>query len=335
MKQTKQKDDEGGRTKPRFSAILVTACGGDISLSIGKLLKMENVAERLIGCDTHDEHPGIFIFDKCERVKRGDEEGYLESISRVVERHGVELVIPMSEPEISFFFENNVKDINGAPLLLLNEKALKTGLDKMETISFLKDTGLDSPWTIAVKDGKPPQLPCIIKKRFGSGSKGLDLVTDENLEHYMKTRTDSIFQEYLIPDDEEYTCGLYRTRQGEVRTIIFRRKLKGGFTGYGTVVHNRSIEEMLSKIAENLQLSGSINVQLRLTDKGPVVFEINPRFSSTVLFRHLVGFTDLIWALEEFKGGSAGDYTPPPEGTKIYKGFQEYVILPDKRIIST
>jgi len=45
-----------------------------------------------------------------------------------------------------------------------------------------------------------------------------------------------------------------------------------------------------------------MNVQLRLTDKGPRVFEINPRFSSTVLMRHRLGYCDVLWAMDEVEG---------------------------------
>jgi carbamoyl-phosphate synthase large subunit len=59
---------------------------------------------------------------------------------------------------------------------------------------------------------------------------------------------------------------------------------------------------MCARIAEGLDLRGSMNVQLRLTDEGPRVFEINPRFSSTVLMRHRMGFSDVLWAIEEAEG---------------------------------
>ena len=48
-----------------------------------------------------------------------------------------------------------------------------------------------------------------------------------------------------------------------------------------------------------LDLRGRMNVQLRLTDNGLRVFEISPRFSSAVLMRHRLGYTDLLWAIEE------------------------------------
>jgi carbamoyl-phosphate synthase large subunit len=104
----------------------------------------------------------------------------------------------------------------------------------------------------------------------------------------------------------------------------------GGFTNFGEVIENKEIQELLIQIAERLQLTGSINIQLKLTPNGPVVFEINPRFSSTVLFRHLTGFKDLIWTLEDFFEMEISEYSPPPAGTKIYKGFMEFVRFNNK-----
>ena len=59
---------------------------------------------------------------------------------------------------------------------------------------------------------------------------------------------------------------------------------------------------MCETIAKGLNLQGSMNVQMRLTEKGPRVFEINPRFSSTVLMRHRLGFSDVLWAIDEAEG---------------------------------
>ena len=59
---------------------------------------------------------------------------------------------------------------------------------------------------------------------------------------------------------------------------------------------------MCETIAKGLNLRGSMNIQMRLTTQGPRVFEINPRFSSTVLMRHRIGFSDVLWALDEAEG---------------------------------
>ena len=73
-----------------------------------------------------------------------------------------------------------------------------------------------------------------------------------------------------------------------------------------------------------LDLTGSINVQLRIQENIPKIFEINPRFSSTVLFRHLFGFEDLIWSIEDSMGYILSDNRSNVIGKKFYKGFEEY-----------
>jgi len=78
-------------------------------------------------------------------------------------------------------------------------------------------------------------------------------------------------------------------------------------------------------LAVKLNLIGSINVQLRMNDNLPKIFEINPRFSSTVLFRHLFGFKDLEWSIKDLFGEKLDAYIPPKVGSKFYKGFNEYV----------
>jgi carbamoyl-phosphate synthase large subunit len=57
-----------------------------------------------------------------------------------------------------------------------------------------------------------------------------------------------------------------------------------------------------------------------------MIFEINQRFSSTVLFRHLLGFEDLIWSIEDVLGQEINNYLDDNQiGRKFYKGFSEYI----------
>ena len=55
------------------------------------------------------------------------------------------------------------------------------------------------------------------------------------------------------------------------------------------------------------------------------LIEINPRFSSTVMFRHLMGFEDVIWSIQDTFGLPLSSYLHSEIGTQFYKGFQEYV----------
>jgi carbamoyl-phosphate synthase large subunit len=311
-----------------FNSALITGCGGDIGLGICRILKMSGIAEKIIGCDIHDDHPGQLFFDACEIVERADHKEYFNSIRKIIHKHNIDLIIPMSEAEISQFLKNGYcKFFDSIPLLMANENSIRIGLDKVDTVSFLRENNLDFPWTEIVENNAPPEIPCILKMRSGQGSKNLIIVSDPRLiPYYIETRPNDLWQELLLPDNEEYTCGLYRTKTGDIRNIIIKRKMQGGFTKSGLVVQNSDISDYIKKIAISLDLKGSINVQLRLTKRGPIAFEINPRFSSTVVFRHLLGFQDLIWSLLELKNINLTPYKPNNKKFKIYRGIVEYLI---------
>jgi carbamoyl-phosphate synthase large subunit len=308
--------------------ILVTGCGGDIGQSIGKILKSYPLFDLVVGCDMSDQHAGKFIFDKCFTIPPRSSNQYERSLKNIIQELRIDVILPIAEPELRFNSENDICDnFLGIPLISANLPALKIGFDKFLTAKFLRDEKLPFPATEIVSDVKEPALPLIIKSRKGSGSKSLYLITDrKDFDFYSKKFPDFIAQEFIDNGDEEYTCGLFRSNKGEIRSIIFRRKLMGGYSGFGTVVQNRNIDHLLINVAARMDLRGSINVQLRLTkDNTPIVFEINPRFSSTVLFRHLLGFEDVIWSIQDQLGLNISMYRPPQVGRNFYKGFSEYI----------
>jgi carbamoyl-phosphate synthase large subunit len=134
-----------------------------------------------------------------------------------------------------------------------------------------------------------------------------------------------VFQEILEPADREITCAVYRKRDGEVLSLLMLRRLTGGCTGWARIIEDEQTSQMCAHIAIGLNLRGSMNVQLRLTDQGPRVFEINPRFSSTVLMRHRMGFSDVLWAMEESEGNVVR--YPEIERNKIMVRVQEAAIF--------
>ncbi|MCR4321639.1 MAG: ATP-grasp domain-containing protein [Candidatus Brocadiaceae bacterium] len=88
-------------------------------------------------------------------------------------------------------------------------------------------------------------------------------------------------------------------------SITFRRKLGlGGLSVEAVLVDEPFIGHLASKIAAATGLIGSINIQTRRMADGNIFipFEINPRLSSTHLFRKRFGFNDLLWWLNVLNG---------------------------------
>ena len=311
-----------------YESVLITGCRFEIGQGLCRILKRTKAATVVVGADFSTDHPGALIFDKFELTTRPDHPDYFQSIRRIVREHQVDLIVPMSEAEIYRFSGQGYHgSFEGVPLLTADAKSVAVGQDKLITVEFLAKNGIPHPWTVTTGEQDPLDVPCVIKRRRGNEGEGFQIVDDPDLVPILrKKRPEDIWQELLLPEDEEYTCGLFRSRLGEIRSIAIRRRLQGGYTCAGEVVFDESLKEYLDQIAESLHLRGSINVQLKRTRNGPVAFEINPRFSSTVVFRHLLGFQDFIWAMKDLKGIDLGPYQPANEGLRFYRGPREYIV---------
>lgn len=307
--------------------ILITGCGGDIGQSIGKILKSNHISASIVGCDLNDNHAGKFIFDKSMSISDCRSDSYLADLENLIAKEKIDIIIPVSEPELRFFSAKKIGEtIFGKPIIKTNLRSLEIGFDKLETANFLRDNNLPFPESAIVKDLSDPIFPLVLKSRNGSGSKNLFIIQDDDdFVYYSKKFPEFLAQELIGQDSEEYTCGLFRSQLGEIRHIIYKRKLTGGFSGYGSLENDAAISELLVKIADKLDLKGSINVQLRISEKGPCVFEINPRFSSTVMFRHIMGFEDVIWSIRDALSLPLPPFKLNTRFTKFYKGYQEYV----------
>jgi len=309
--------------------ILITGCGGDIGQSIGKILLKSNFINKLYGIDISNKNAGQFVYPNFSlglSVKHPD---YLKNLELFINKYDIDLVIPISEPELRFFSTKNILNkIGNANMIIASRLSLEIGFDKFKTAEFLKNQNLPFPETFLANTSiNIDKFPVILKSRTGSGSKDIHRINsmEDFLFHTKKGINDYIVQEFINDKNGEFTCGLYRSRKGEIRTLIFKRELTGGYSGYGEIIENNEINSLLETLAVKLNLIGSINVQLRINDNLPKIFEINPRFSSTVLFRHLFGFKDLEWSIKDLYGDKLDSYSLPKVGSKFYKGFNEYI----------
>jgi carbamoyl-phosphate synthase large subunit len=309
--------------------ILVTGCGGDIGQSIGKILVKSVYTNKLFGIDISDKNPAQFIYPNFSIGLPFTNPNYLSKLELFIKENEIDVIIPIAEPELRFFSNKNILDkISGAKMITASAVAMKVGFDKFKTAVFLEKENLPFPVThLAVDVKKIVRFPVILKSKTGSGSKSVHKINtfEEFLFYTRKDIDDFVLQEYLPETNGEYTCGLFRSKHGEIRSIILKRELQGGYSGYGEVVENTAVSTLLEQLADKLDLVGSINVQLRIAHQIPLIFEINPRFSSTVLFRQLFGFEDLLWSIEDKMGWPLSPYVKNNSVKKFYKGFQEYM----------
>jgi len=176
---------------------------------------------------------------------------------------------------------------------------IKVSDNKLTTFKSLRQIGVHVPETIDLFNTNPENIslkfPFILKKREGGArSKDVYLVkSQQELEALQKNGLDlSLFiaQEYI--EGDEYTCGTVNFNGTCMGVIVMRRILRDGDTYKCFSVKNPIIEEEVRKLMTAIKPFGACNVQLRLKDGVPYIFEINARCSGTTAARALCGFNE-------------------------------------------
>lgn len=313
--------------------ILVSGVASDVGFGVARILRDWELTKNLFGADIKTDHPGKFICDDCELSPLPSDQNYISWLENYIKSNKINLFVPTSDAEISFLANQGISNLCDAKILINDKHVIEISLDKHECMNFLATKGIHVPRhgllskydKVSSEWYETDLFPIILKPRFGQGSKGFRKIrTKEEFPEF--EHENFVWQEYLQPDDREYTCAVYCSERIGKRILIIRRRLKGGVTGSGEIVKNKEIYKYVSSIVDAFELDGVINIQLRLTKLGPILFEINPRLSSTVVFRDRLGFCDLKWWISDLCSLDTVEYDEPLEGTKFYRRTHEYII---------
>lgn len=298
--------------KNNLKKILITGVGGDIGQSILKCAKDFLLQFYIFGCDVDHYAASRQEVDSFLLAPfASQEDKYIEFIKSIVKKENIDYVIPTTEREIIVLDKRRAVFDGECKLLINSPYIVNTFFDKYATIAFLKKNGFFCPRTYLIEDYLGGvKFPLILKPRFGCGGEGLEIVHDqEELDFLKKRRKDVIIQEIIGDVEEEYTVCVFSDGR-DIHSIAFKRSLGyGSLSKIAKLSNNAPLLDLAKKIACAIDLRGSINIQARKTAKGYMVFEINPRFSSTVYIRHYFGFRDVEWWLNLFERKEV-KYTP-------------------------
>jgi carbamoyl-phosphate synthase large subunit len=156
--------------------------------------------------------------------------------------------------------------------------------DKYLTCCHLTACGVDAAesWLPETLPEHPPEV-LFIKPRIGRGGVGAFLIRSrEEREFFLRYVHDPVVQEYLHAP--EYTIDMLCDWDGRPLSIVPRERtvIRSGVTDRGRTVRHEALESLAISIAAAIPFHGPVNVQCRMRDGAPVVFEINPRFSGGI-----------------------------------------------------
>ncbi len=304
---------------------LITGAQGDIAQSICKIIR-RNYNNKVVidGMDILDSGPSDYIFNKILLSPKTNTKNYELFIKRVFKKY--DLIIPTTENEIKYL-SNNKKILKLFPILINKPEIVRLFLNKISTHNFLSFNKIFPPkFSIPVNQLKNYTKPFFLKTIYGHGNKNYQLINSRiKFKKLRKAKTNNwMAQEYFGDKYDEYTCCVIKL-DTFISTIIFKRKLKNGITYYAEVIKNNKIDKAIKSIAEKINLSGSINIQLKIYRNKISIFEINPRLSSTVMMRHMLGFKDCVWWIEFFLSKKTPK-KPKIQQKKIFKILEEKIL---------
>ena len=287
--------------------VLVTGAGSGVGQSIVKALNFSKLKLNIFLADINYLNAGLFRFKKSIIVPKVEKRGALKWYLSNLKKLKIDVLFVGSEYDLPFFSRHSeliwkktkcrVCVSNKQIITMANDKYLNQNFLQKNNLPFLK-TFLPKSLSGAIRLSKKLTFPFILKGRKGTSSRNVHLIKNlDSLKKSFKTVKNPIIQEHIGSKKSdistEYTCSFFKTQEDTILgPFIMRRKILHGTSWIAEVNYNYKISKLIKKIAELINCIGSFNVQLRLTKKGPVPFEFNPRFSGTTSIRSYFGFNE-------------------------------------------
>lgn len=312
--------------------LLVTGVGSNIGQGILKSLRDAHIHGEIVGTDVYRFAAGSAWCDATYTVPFAKDPEFIPSLIKILQKHGSELVLIGSEMEAHVLShardrverETNAKVVvsDGAMIDIVGDKYGITQLFKKANLNY-PDSSVDM--AARREFVKKHAYPIIIKPRLGWSARSvIKLEEDESLDFYAKHIPNPVLQEYL--DGEEFTVAIVFDRDGVYRDhVVMRRDLLNGTTFRAEIVSRPDIDNYISAFAQSVKLRGSVNIQLRATARGPVAFEMNPRFSGTTGIRMKAGFNDVAAVVRNFLDG-APIVKMAPRRVRVLRYWEEVVV---------
>ncbi|WP_339889382.1 ATP-grasp domain-containing protein [uncultured Flavobacterium sp.] len=325
--------------KSKLSILLIGAKG--CSVSEGLLKCLRNAKYENITILEHSKNAAhIYRVDNYLITNKTPDDGedYIDNLITICKENNIDVVLPGSTWEARIISEFKDK-LNKSNIITLvnNIETITIGDDKWNTYEYLSKLGIGTPETFLdieeVVNNEKTTYPIIIKPRQGRGSQNIFIAQNEIelriiCDYFVIKGLNYIIQEFIGRNDHEYTVGVISDKNGKViQSIVMKRLLLGGATGYAEVCEPGFINEFCEDVARKVNSTGPINIQLRLDNNNkPSLFEINPRFSGSAPMRTLAGFNEPQMIINNFFYDEEIAQQKISYGNKYYRAFQEIEI---------
>jgi carbamoyl-phosphate synthase large subunit len=310
--------------------VLVTGVGGGAGQSILKALRGANYLD-VLAVDSSPLAAGLYFGYKGLVGLEALHPDYVSNLLKISMQNEVQYIFPGHDVELKVLANSKQMFLmNGIKVIISSPKVIEICDDKLQTANFLAVAGFNFPKTQSFKEYEWDGNSVILKpQKGGARSKNTFLARSEDEYNKFSVSVDPencVVQEFI--DGDEYTCGSVFFEDNLTCVISMKRELRNGDTYKAFSLKSDSINNYVSAVVQELKPFGACNVQLKLRDGEPYIFEINARCSGTTAARALVGLNEPDIILKFLESGEVPiiDY----EEKTILRYWNEIVIDNDE-----
>ena len=254
--------------------------------------------------------------ERAHQIPMGSDPNFLESLRELCTRIETDILVPGVDEELLPIAAN--RDSFGPTRVVLPDKTfVSLMLDKLTFVEAMDSCGIPVPRTVRLDRSEAwTDFPCIVKPRWGRGSRGVTVVAHEvelrSIAAGLGMDASALIVQQLIVGDE-YSVQVIAGPDGVLRAVVPASILiKRGIT----ISAVTKVEEVILGACDDLHhafpTSGIYNVQGIVTRDGEfLVFEINPRVSTTLCLAVAAGIDVIELSC------AAGEYVPAHEGIHL------------------
>lgn len=269
--------------------VLVSGAGGDVGQGVLKALSSSALDVECYATCISKHSAGLYMGAKGFLAPLSSDEEYIPFLTRLIKKLGVDVFFPTVDGEIKkiAYEKKRIEAETGAIVFVDDIHKVSVADDKLETSRYLEQRGFAHPSSISADDPgvisfvQRVAFPLVVKRRVGRG--GQDVFVAKSIDDIQRVvgNPNFMLQEWLDPNQGEYTSGVYIGNDGSVKgSCTFRRKLKGGSTFVAERIVDNDLEKPLEEIALSLGMK-YLNIQSMRRGGVLVPFEFNGRLSGT------------------------------------------------------
>jgi carbamoyl-phosphate synthase large subunit len=267
--------------------VLVTAASRRVPLvrAFQAALRTPSRRGRVIVTDVNPLSPAVHVADRWYHVPMATAPDYLDAVAGICEAESIGLIVPTIDDELELFGKaSDWFASQGVCVAVSPEPTSRICNDKLATGQHLRACGIRSAETRLPADvPATARYPLFVKPRFGRGGVGAFPINNKKDFRFFSEYVEApVIQEYL--DGPEFTIDVLCNFEHQPIAVVPRERVvvRSGVMDRGRTVRDESLIKLAEDTAAILPFSGAVNIQCRVVDGQPTVFEINARFSGGI-----------------------------------------------------